>query len=676
MKTLNTRLACALSLGLYSLAVPPASVFAQPALTQPLVQAGDMRYLGSFTLPGSDGTSGDQGLLTFGGSALSVNPATQTLLIGGHDWYQRLCEVHIPAIGGRATMAQSCADITEGRSGQIDGGAQTKLGGSLVWNGRLIATAYSYYDADANAQVSHFASGLNFSQSGDVQGPFRVGSIGAGFVGGYMTAIPDEWRAILGGPALTGQCCLSIISRTSSGPSVSVFNPDDVGRVNPVPATTVLAYTLSHPLAPNEAQNSLFNNTTEIVGVAFPPGTRSVLFIGKQGLGRFCYGEAAECNDPASIYKGNHAFPYVHQVWAYDAVELAMVQHGLKQPWEVRPYATWQLSDIASDGSASIAGAAYDATTGRLYITEDYDESPRVHVYQLGAGSLPSPGPSAPGAPQNLTGSAQGSLVSLSWSPPSSGGQVGYVLEAGNAPGLTQIQVPVSAATTSVATSVAPGRYYVRVRAFDGALTVGPASNEVTLNVGGVQAPAAQPQNFRVSVSGSQVTFNWNPPSPGDVVTTYLLDVGTRAGASDLVNGAALGTGFVLTVPNVPAGTYYVRIRAANGAGVSAPSNEASFAVAAAAPVALPGAPSNFRAVVGGGGVTLSWAAPRTGGASSSYVLEVGLAQGANQLASDVGAITSLSIPGIPPGTYYMRARARNAAGVGPPSADARVIVR
>jgi len=578
MKNANTRRVCAITVALGLLAVSPASVRAQTPTALPLVQAGNMRYLGSFPVAATDGSGTEQGSLTYGGAALSVNPATQTLYIGGHDWYGRLCEVRIPAAFGQtAPVSQRCTDVTEGRLGQIDGDAGVKLGGTLVWNGRLIVSAYSYYDADYDARLSHFSSSLNLSQPGDVQGPVQVGQIGGGFVGGYMGAIPQEWRAIFGGPAFTGQCCLSIIGRTSSGPSVSVFNPDDVGRVSPVAASPVLAYPLSNPLAPNGGQNNLYNNATEIVGVAFPAGTRSVLFIGKQGLGRYCYGEGPACGDPSLPYKGSHAYPYTHQVWAYDATELAMVKHGQKPAWAVRPYAVWRLSDMDNSGGASIAGATYDPSSGRVYVTEEYGAQPRVHVYQLGSGS--------------------------------------------------------------------------------------------------VGAPATPPQNFRVSVSGSSVTFTWNPNAAGEVVTDYLLDAGTASNSSNLVSGAPLGAGFVLTVPNVPTGTYYVRIRARNAAGVSSPSSEVRFTVGAATGVALPGAPT-LTASATGGVVRLSWSPSSSGGVPSSYVLEAGSAPGLNQLSGDVGATRSLTVPGVPPGTYHFRARGRNAAGIGPPSADVRVVVR
>lgn len=662
----------AIALALCLLAEFPSSVSAQVPIAQPLVQPSDMQYLGWFAVPTSDGSGAAEGLLTYGGTALSVNPATQTLLIGGHDWYQRLCEVGIPAVSGAtAPIVQRCADVTEGRKAQIDTDS-VNLGGTLVWNGRLIVSAYSYYDADGSARFSHFASGLNLAQQGDVQGPYQVGTAGAGYVAGYMAVVPPEWRALLGGPALTGQCCLSIISRTSSGPSISVFDPDNVGRVSPVPSTVLLGYPLSNPLAANSAQNTLFNNATEIGGVAFPPGTRSVLFIGKQGVGPYCYGTGDECQDPVQSYKGTHAYPYVLQVWAYDANDLLAVKLGLRTPWSVRPYATWQLADVASAGNASIAGAAYDHTTGRLYITEDYGEHPRVHVYQVGHGS--GQALAIPGAPQGLTGRVDGSLATLSWSPPAGAAWAGYLLQAGTSPGASNIvQVPLGAATTTVSAPVPPGQYYARVLAFNAQSVPGPASNEIVLTVGARVAVADRPQNFRVSVAGNSVTLAWNPPATGGV-TDYVLDAGTAPGASNLLNGLPIGGGFTIAIPGVPPGAYYVRIRARNAGGVSAPSNEASFTVA---PVALPGAPTDLRAVTGPNRtVTLSWGAPTSGGAATGYILEVGLARGVAQLARDVGTLTAVAVPGTPPGVYYVRVRARNAAGAGPPSGDVRIVVR
>jgi hypothetical protein len=93
-------------------------------------------------------------------------------------------------------------------------------------------------------------------------------------------------------------------------------------------------------------------------------------------------------------------------------------------------------------------------------------------VLQPGGGS---------GKPAGLAAVGQGNNVSLSWRPPSSGdAPVGYVLEAGSAPGLADLVVKQLPNQTSFSTTAPPGVYYVRVRATNG---VGPGepSNEIVV---------------------------------------------------------------------------------------------------------------------------------------------------------------------------------------------------
>src|SRR5205807_1920572 len=122
------------------------------------------------------------------------------------------------------------------------------------------------------------------------------GKVDPGYTSGYLGLVPPAWRKRLGGPALTGQCCIPIISRTSYGPGVFAFNPAQLGRKHPVPARPLVYYTQSHhSLGPwntdwDPRRGTLFNGATAIKGVVFPRGSRSVLFFGTQGVGPFCYG--------------------------------------------------------------------------------------------------------------------------------------------------------------------------------------------------------------------------------------------------------------------------------------------------------------------------------------------------------------------------------------------------
>ncbi len=348
----------------------------------PLLNQTSIRYRGSFTAPVEDGNGHP---LTWGGYAISYDPIQQGLFIGCHDHQQHLGEITIPAITNPPQMAsilQNCADVTEGRLPLIDD-YLPRLGGTLSYNGRLIISGYGYYDADYSQTRSHFSSTPILSQTGDIAGPYQVGTGMAGMVAGYMTTIPEEWRQAFNGPALTGQCCISIISRSSAGPAVSVFNPDQVGSITPVPSTTVLAYPIDHPLAPPESQNYLFNLSTQIMGVAFPPGTRSVLFFGRHGTGPYCYDTGAVCGDPADPYKGPHAYPISTRSGPTMPMislpsRMAPDNHGKSSRMPSGNYREW-----TNTGSASIMGATYDPASGRLFFTEMYEDTPTIHVYQI-----------------------------------------------------------------------------------------------------------------------------------------------------------------------------------------------------------------------------------------------------------------------------------------------------
>ena len=89
-----------------------------------------------------------------------------------------------------------------------------------------------------------------------------------------------------------------------------------------------------------------------------------------------------------------------------------------------------------------------------------------------------------------------------------------------------------------------------------------------------------------------------------------------------------------------------------------------------------PETPTGLSATVAGTSVTLSWNAPTTGAPATSYVLEVGLSAGQVAITADTGSTaTSVAFHHVAPGTYYVRLRARNAAGVSAASNEIVVVV-
>jgi hypothetical protein len=182
-------------------------------------------------------------------------------------------------------------------------------------------------------------------------------------------------------------------------------------------------------------------------------------------------------------------------------------------------------------------------------------------------------------APLTLTSAVAGNTVTLSWTAPA-GAVSAYVLEAGSGTGLADLAnlSTGNALTTFVATSVPAGTYYVRVRAVDSTSAAGPPSNEVVVVVGGggCVAPGA-PTGLTITInSGGAVGLQWN--AAAGAPTNYVLEAGSAAGLANLAN-ADVGPATTFATTGVGAGTYYVRVRARNACGTSAPSNEVTIAV-------------------------------------------------------------------------------------------------
>ncbi|MGQ0736270.1 MAG: fibronectin type III domain-containing protein [Acidobacteriota bacterium] len=184
------------------------------------------------------------------------------------------------------------------------------------------------------------------------------------------------------------------------------------------------------------------------------------------------------------------------------------------------------------------------------------------------------------------------------------------------------------------------------------------------------------PSNLSAVVSGANVTLNWNAPTTGGPVVSYVLEAGLSPGAANLAlfNTGSLATSFVASA--VPAGTYFIRVRASNSAGVSGASNEVQ-AVVGAVPtpcVTPPLPPVGVSATVNGSTVTLTWTAPS--GPVTTYIVGAGSGSGASDIVSFVtgNALTSLTAVASP-GSYFVRVQARNACGTSGDSNEVIVTV-
>jgi Metallo-peptidase family M12B Reprolysin-like/Bacterial Ig domain len=185
-----------------------------------------------------------------------------------------------------------------------------------------------------------------------------------------------------------------------------------------------------------------------------------------------------------------------------------------------------------------------------------------------------------PYAPVMQAPSVSGSLLSLSWNAPA--GTVApssYVLFAGSGPGRADLAVlDLGSTATTFAANAPPGTYFLRV-AGRSACGVGATSNDTTAAVfsggggGGGGVVPVPPTAVNASVNGRVISLSWTPPATGATPTSYVVDVGTTAGSSNL---GSFNTGSTATAVSgtVAPGRYFIRLRTRANTLLSAPSSD------------------------------------------------------------------------------------------------------
>jgi hypothetical protein len=293
---------------------------------------------------------------------------------------------------------------------------------------------------------------------------------------------------------------------------------------------------------------------------------------------------------------------------------------------------------------------------------------PRSVRLQLGAviaafvvgtgGAFAAPAPPTLNAPV-----VAGPRVTLSWS--ASPGALGYRLAIGITPGTDDYAQVVGNVTSVTFTVPFTGTGYVRAQAFDASGLSAP-SNEVVLTVTTMTRVPAAPVDLRAVLVGRDVALSWAAGQGGGPPLGVLIEAGTAPGLANL-GTTALPLSTSVTAPNVPPGTYFVRVYAVNGSGRSDPSNELRVDMPVGGGCTAPGATA-LSVTASGGAVAMSWAAV---GGAAGYRLEVASApSGAIVLTQALGSgVTSFNASGAPAGDYYARIVAVTACGAETPSA-------
>lgn len=281
----------------------------------------------------------------------------------------------IPAVDNYANNSGMWAPATPGDTSLAPGDCK-------FWGANLFCVQHLYYDGanDQNKAIwkrSPTLSGSSFSGFVRMNPTGWSGQNSAGAssqhpVSHYLVPVPTAYASSLG-PMLAGGGGGSIVSTTSLGPSAFAFNPNAFTVGADLPATALQWYDSAHPNlgvwdprasgnAPTTPSNKPYHWTGDATATSavIPTGKRTMLHFGR-GTGNFCYGIGTSdptkdgtidpvtgdvyCYDTQdSSTKGTHSSDHHPQVWAYDLNDLAAVKAGTKNPYDVLPYALWDLN--------------------------------------------------------------------------------------------------------------------------------------------------------------------------------------------------------------------------------------------------------------------------------------------------------------------------------------------
>jgi YVTN family beta-propeller protein len=181
------------------------------------------------------------------------------------------------------------------------------------------------------------------------------------------------------------------------------------------------------------------------------------------------------------------------------------------------------------------------------------------------------------------------------------------------------------------------------------------ASNVATVSLNVVAGPQPPTGLYVSSVVGNTVTLRWTPPAVGDTPTGYVLEGGVSPNqvlASFPTGSTAPTFTFV-----APSGSFFIRMHTLSGASKSAASEEIRLVVGVAA---VPSPPATLLGVVSGSTVSLAWRNTFEGGAPTDLFLQV---TGSLATTLLLPVVDSVTVAGVPSGTYTLTLQAANATG-------------
>ena len=329
--------------------------------------------------------------------------------------------------------------------------------------------------------------------------------------------------------------------------------------------------------------------------------------------------------------------------------------------FDIRPFLVVGVNTITVTGTNGPASFAGGRTT--------YRDNPAGVVF---GGRITADEASAvPGQPGDFAVLVSGNDLAMTWSGAATGGlPTGYTLIARQAAGGPPIATLTLGIEQFLQITAPSGSFVLTIQASNG-LGAGPESAPVSVTLpGALVLPGAPVALSATVVANNTASFRWRRSADGGNPTSYVLVAGQTPGFTSPIATLPLPNQTTLAVPNVPAGTYYVRVIARNAAGSSGPSNEVLLSVPL---LVVPAQPLwNPEALVGSV-LTLSWAAG-PGPTPAHYRLQAALSPGGAAIVDTLVPATAISFPRPPAGSYYLTLAAVNDAGSSAPATFTLVV--
>ena len=281
----------------------------------------------------------------------------------------------------------------------------------------------------------------------------------------------------------------------------------------------------------------------------------------------------------------------------------------------------------------------------------------------------------APTAPGNLSATASGSQISLTWTASTDNvGVTAYFIERCKGTGCSNFQtlaeIPPGTSYSDTAIAVS-STYIYRMRATDGAGNLSPYSATATATTSSTccdtQAPTA-PSSLSAVASGAQIILNWTASTDNVGVTAYSVERCSGTGCSSFVAWGTTSGSTTFTDSAIAVSTTYVyRVRASDAAGnFSAYSNTATVTTSSTCcDTQAPTAPTALGAIATGTEINLSWTASTDNVGVSSYQVQRCAGSGCSAFLTEGAPVaTNYTDAGLSASTSYSyRVLAKDAAG-------------